>query len=579
MRLPDRLRRLRADGNEEAPSNEATMRRAEGIARAVKAARTVKPTPDFTEEDPDLKLRTLFGRMIESGDTGADIMDGLMPHLPRLLPRSLREELEAQGPDNVQKYITEAYGAAISSYTAPYKVATRFQFDSPYQGRAPYHPIYEDPLCEWEYPTRCYILEQCQAAYKRNVDAKLGVRLIAAFAIGEGFQLVTYNELVAELLNRFIDHPENNFKRIERQAARSLLVNGEYILRWYMTGAGVPVVVPKRPWELAGIMTEMGHYAKPLSYEFYSSIDDGMTSRRRYRYMHEPAVPAELITYVAINNEGTEQRGRPELYPILPWFGARKGWLENRARINYWLACLVWLVRVDAISPAHLAAVAARWGQGPPPGSVSIEHINTEVEALQASPAAMNAVDDGRQLLLQIAKGFGLPEFMMADGYNANMATATAQMLPALEVFAEYQRVMRDELVKPVLRKVVELAVDDGMLPYELPKMNSLGEATGEMVLATEAFEVSYRPVVEPDLKALTEALAAQVSASFISKRMAREQLGVDVDKAEKEIEEEKEQAIKDARAGFGALPMLSPGAMPEDDEEDEEDEEEDDDE
>ena len=577
MRLLDRFRR---------PPKPDPMRRAEGIARAVKAGQEKLPPKEkpFAEEDPAAKLHTLFGAMIQAGEDPATIRDGLNPHLPALIPRSLREELEAKG--KLTDYINEAYGYSISQYSAPHNVATRFQFDSPYKHDAPYYPIYEDPLCEWEYPTRCYILEQCQAAYKRNPDAKLGIRLIAAFAVGQGFQLVTKNEVIEELLSEFMDHPRNMIRKRERQAARSLLVNGEYILRWYlMEGGGTPIVVPKRPWELGGIISEMGHYDKPEAYEFYSRLDTGQGSAREYRYIHEPAVPAELITYAAINHEGTEQRGRPELYPILPWLGARSSWLENRARINYWLSCLVWLVRVDALSPAHLAAVAARWGKGPPPGSVSIEHINTEVEALQADPNAMSAVDDGRQLLLQIAKGFGLPEFMMADGYNANMATASAQMMPALKLFEEYQRIMLEEIWRPVLRKVIDMALDDGLIPATLPEKNSEGEPTGTALDACDCFEIEYEPVVEQDIKTLTEALSAQVTADFISKRSARMELGRDPDLEEKQIADEKEQAMKDARAGMGELPMFTPGAMPPefgggaDDEEDEEDEEDDDDE
>ena len=386
--------------------------------------------------------------IMTAGADRTEIEDGLAGNvLPILLPGSTRRELAAQG--KLQEVVSEAYGMALRRSFAPYATATNFQFDNPYKRDAPVFPIYEDPLCEWEFHTRCYILEQCQAAYHRNPDAK-AVDWIALFAMNGGFDLTTHHPDVEALLQEFIQHEENDLERHQHTLAKDLLLYGELIFRWYSMADGgdpgerlpVPVIVNKAPWTLQGIKAVVGHRRRYEEFEFVTHDDDGYSSRRRYRHQHE-WVPAADISYFAINAHSHEQRGRSELYSILPWLKARKDWLENRARIHYWLSAITYLVRVNSTSQRILANVLARWSRPPNPGSVAIEHKETEVDVLQSDPKAMDAADDGRQLTLQLAKGLHIPEYFMSDGENANLATATVQQLPALHRFQEHQDVMK----------------------------------------------------------------------------------------------------------------------------------------
>ena len=489
----------------------------------------------FQRRNAARRIAEIGGMIADAGDNPAEVFDGVRYALPALLPRQVEKELRES--NKLDDFIKEAYYQSTGRSHDRYRSADD-------------ELVYESPLHEWNYTTRYHIAEQIHSAYSRNPDAR-AVQHIANFAVGDGFHLITYHPLVEDFLEAFIEHPDNRIREYERQAATDLLVDGELVIRWYYDEADVPVIVPKPPWTLQGIETEMGRYRVYRAFYFVIQEDTGDSPTREFKTEHE-FVPADDITFVAINNHAYELRGRSEIFPVLPWLKLRKEWLESRARISYWLSAILWRVSVETTNPQQMAAVVSRWSKPPKPGSVAIEHKNVTVEPLTASPNAMGAAEDGRQLLLQIAKGFHLPEYFMSDGHNVNLASATRQQLPMLMKVENHQRTLVNELWKPVFTKAIQREVDAGRLPIEIDKHGEDGEPLGEMIPTIEAFDVEYQPIIEVNIKDLTEALEKQVANEFISTRMARTQLGHSPDQVEKEIQEEKEKMRDEDAQGMG---------------------------
>ena len=492
------------------------------------------------------------GKVLSAGDDPSTVFDGVQYALPMLVPYSLRKQMEANG--ELDTFIRESYARA-----------TNFQFDNPYKKDLPFNPVTEDPLAEWDWSTRRYILENCHGAYNRNPDAKVAINHIANFAIGKGFNLVTYHPEVEAVLKDFMHHPDNRIREYERQVAKDLLIDGEIVARYVVDeDTGNVLLVPYRPVELQHIRTALGNYRQIEEFHFNFHWDEGDYPGGRVE-SKIVEIPADEILFVAINNRAYELRGRPELYPALPWLKARKDWLENRARINYWLSVILWRVTVSTNNPSVIASVASRWATPPKPGSVSVEHDAVNVQPMNASPNAGEARDDGRQLLMNIAKAFGLPEYMLGDGENANLASASRQQLPAIVKFEDYQRTLIMELWKPMFKKVLSIAIDRGELPIMVQKHNGAGNPIeGEMIPTMEAFDVQYKDIMQEDILKLTQALEKQMQNEFISVRSARGLLGNDPDLIEKEIEEEKEQAMRDIAQGrMMRPPEMRPEALP----------------
>ena len=370
-------------------------------------------------------------------------------------------------------------------------------------------------------------------------------------------------------------------------------------------------VIPQRPWELYWIKTAMGNFRRPLSYRFqrYSTQGDDPTSQVENKFED---VPANEILHVAINHHGYELRGRPDLYRILPWLRADTEFLQNRARQNYWRGALLWLVRVLNGSTSQVAAVAARWSRPPTAGSVAVESGNVEVEPLVNPSGAGDAAEDGRQIKLRNIIGMRMAEYMFADGHNANLASATAQQLPALTRFEAYQTIMIERVWYPLFKLALQTAIDAGVLPQEVEEQTSDGQPvtdqqspelkpqkpdpktgmpkplamqpdkmmpppptdpmTGEpmpagtpappkMIDTLCAFDVTYGDIDYNDIQELANALNIAVTNEWVSNETASVKMGFDYAIEQKKIQSEKLKTQADIASGLTPPPpeMIPP--------------------
>src|SRR3990167_440502 len=354
-------------------------------------------------------------------DAPGGIDDGVDYSQPAIVPAWLRREMTVNSSlhESVLKALRE--DSAASKY--------RSQFGEPYAQNAPIHPVTEDPLLEWDTQTRELVLTNCHAAYARNPLAYAIVTFTTLFVVGDGFNVDCKNKQVEKVIQDFIDHPDNAIREYERQAVTDLQVDGELLLR--LAGEnGETICAPQRPWELQGITTELGFFRRIKSFDFQRHVKEGDAPTGRTETIPEQ-VPADEMLFVAINRHAYELRGRPDLYRLLPWLRADTEWLSDRARQSKWRNALLWV------------------------GDVA---------------------NDGRAIRLMNIIGALLPEYFFGDGKQANLATATKQELPALTKFEAYQQIMLKQLWTPLLKRVVQNAVEAGLLSEELDVEDADGE-------------------------------------------------------------------------------------------------------
>ena len=487
---------------------------------------------------------TTHGALVSPDMRESRIHDGVDYSLPIMLPQHLDEALHKAGGTVRADYLSEAMRDTF-----------RFQFDAPYRGASdlPIEPTNEDPLREWNYATRRMVLSNCHAAYQRNPLANTAIQYTADFVIGPGFNLTTRNKKIEKFLKMFIENPDNAIREYERQAVIDLQVDGELMLRFFQQTGDV-VAVPLRPWECQYIKTELGFFRRIEEYQFqiYKTEGDAFIATQETRI---EKIPADEILHVAINRHSYELRGRPELYRVLPWLRADKEFLENRARQNHWRNALLWLVKVANATPAMMAGVVARWSKPPTPGSVAVETDNVDLKSVSPGVGAADAMEDGRQIKLRNIMGLRLPEYMFGDGYNVNLASATAQQLPAMTKFSGFQTVMLEQLWIPLFRRVLTVAVSEDLLPEYIEEQDAEGDIVylepdeienydddecpmgkpdaqgrrAKMCKTVDAFEVSYAPVGDDgNLLQMTQALALQKTQGWIDDMSAQEKLDLD---------------------------------------------------
>lgn len=507
------------------------------------------PLP-FETHEPQIPSDEMFQTFVSQAQNIGDISDGLDYAMPTVLSQTMREHLEAQG--QLETYLKES---AAQSF--------RFQFDTPQRGASdmPIAPTTEDPLREWDYSTRRMVLEQCNSVYHRNPLANTAVQYTADFVIGDGFNLQCKNYEVEEFLQEFIEHADNCIREYERQALIDLQKDGELFLRIFEEQGRV-AAVPLRAWECEGIKTEKGFFRRKEFYRFQFHQSEGDVAGNQQSTEQED-VDADEIIHVAINRSAYELRGRPDLYRILAWLRADREFLENRARQNHWRNALLWLVQVAAGgNPNALAQVSAKFRKPPEPGTVVTVTDKVNVTPLSNPVGAGDAAEDGRQIKLRNIMGMRLPEYFFADGYNANLATAKSQQLPAITKFSAYQRIMIEQLWKPLFKRVLQVAVDAGLLPEEVEECDAEGdvvldEETGapKMCLTVECFDVSYSPVFEGTLAEVVNAVLQAKDGGILNLDRAIEIIGENPVIVRKNMEKDMEQELADMAQGRRPIP------------------------
>lgn len=461
------------------------------------------------------------------------VADGASYAQPIPVPRRIRE----LAPEQQQAWLMESARQSLW-----------FQFDTKQRTSAdnPVNMPNEDPLEEWDSTTRQAVLENCHIAYDRNPIAKAGVDYTTSFVVGTGMAITYQNDQVREVLEAFIESDDNPVRELEKTLCADLQIDGELFLRFFEK-SGVVTMVPLRPWECVDIETDPGFTRRVKHYVF--KIDG-----------KDEKIPADEILHVTINRRSYHQRGKPELYVILPWLRAFKEWLEDRARQNYWRGALVWHVSVDSNSPAAIANVAARYAKPITPGSVSVESSKVSVEPLTNTVGAGDVSQDGRQIKLMNAVGLRLPEYFLADGENATLASTSNQELPALTKFEDFQQIMVDRVWVKVFKRVVQAAIDANTLPDTVEVEDSLGNSTGEQVDTLDAFAAAYAPLKQDDPKTIAEALMMYHGADVLSTQTVTEEAGYDFEIEQERINEERETEMEAMTQGLVPMP---PGMVP----------------
>jgi hypothetical protein len=507
-----------------------------------------------------------FGQSVQPSYEPWRIQDGNTYAQPAVIPQHIAEMRNSDNPaerDAFNKYITEAL--------EPF----RTQFATPYAQGAPFSELGFTtvllPLMEWSWSARRYVLEQCHLAWERNPLAKGAVRYNRLFSVQNGHAMTYHNDKVEDILEAFRSDPRNNVKELDKMAVETLNIDGEIFIRFFVGGgenggeSGEVVITPLRPWYIQWIKANPQNFRDIESYRYSGTVSDGSGLNTE---TYNEDIPADQIHHVAVNRLIYEQRGRPELFSILPYLQGHKRWLEDRARQNAFRGA-VYDVSLKNATPGQVAARAAAYKKPMMAGTVNIHNDNETFQVLEQLVGASDAAEDGRQIKLQAAVGMNLPEYMLADGSNANLASATAQQLPAIKSFAEWKDIMIDQFWKPIFNRVIDENIAAGLLPEQVPMTRSDGkpvidEETGEpeFIDVHDAYEVSYSSDENIDQLNAVQAILAAVNAGLMSEQTATGEMpwGLEYDIEQERIGVENQKSMNDMLSGKTPIP---PGINP----------------
>ena len=226
---------------------------------------------------------------------------------------------------------------------------------------------------------------------------------------------------------------------------------------------------PRTGCPSAGIETAPDNVERPVAY--FIVADDAAVSGRRVAVER---VEADRVLHTKIGVDGNVKRGVSIFLPVLDALKRFQGWLDVEL-VHRKLASSIVLVRKHHQNdPGGISAFADSVATGPAgpraerrqriePGTI-LDVQGYDLELLAPNTHFDDAAVLGRMILLSVAAGTGLPEFMLsADASNANYASTLVAEGPAVRHFAAWQAFFAGQWRK-LFRMLMGEAVRLGLL-------------------------------------------------------------------------------------------------------------------
>ena len=212
-----------------------------------------------------------------------------------------------------------------------------------------------------------------------------------------------------------------------------------------------------------GILTDPGDVESPREFLRIDPLDGGLAER----------IPAGDILHTRVGVDSNQKRGVTVLAPILGTLDCYEKWIDTELHARKLQASIVLWRKVQG-SPQQVQAAADPSGGASSggsrterfkPGSILTTNQATEIKFLQPDTNFGDAVPLGRLLLLSVAAGVGLPEFMLtSDASNANYASTMVAEGPAVKLFQSEQLFFAQEFTR-LWSWVMRVAMEQGLLP------------------------------------------------------------------------------------------------------------------
>jgi capsid protein len=313
-----------------------------------------------------------------------------------------------------------------------------------------------------------------------NPHARNILRLLEVYVAGPGLSLAHQPTSAAQsgdsesivrtadqLWARFLEANDRHYSA--REHSRRAWRDGECFIRKFETPAWPPAVRFIDPETIGdsalhpgsqGILTRTDDVETPVAY--VRVLEDGRVAER---------IDADEMLHTRVGVDSNQKRGVTIFSPVLDTLTCFDKWVDTELTARKLQSSIVLWRKVQG-SPQQVAGLAdsATGGSGREairPGTILTTNQSTEIQFLQPNTNFGDAVPLGRMLLLNIAAGAGLPEFMLtSDASNANFASTMVAEGPAVKLFQSEQQFFAGEFNR-LWRWIMSDAVATGLLPAD----------------------------------------------------------------------------------------------------------------
>jgi len=374
--------------------------------------------------------------------------------------------------------------------------------------------------------------------YYQNPIARQIIRIYVSYTFGKDVQFRSIEEdeeKNKELMSLWKKWREENFSSAKlKEMGIRCFRDGESFIRIFKKGeAGEfklrfisPENISNPSGQISwGIETDPNDVETPL---FYYYVLNGVLKEK---------IPADEIIHIKINVDSDVKRGRSVLEPIMKWNKKYEQWLDDRIILNKIRNSVALIKHIGQTSAVSTIVDNQKTNSGGitgkqdmfKPGSVFTATDNVKYEMLAPNVEARDTAVDGRNILLYIAAGVGLAEFIMTmDASNANYSSTMIAQNPTIMMFTDYREFFSTYL-KKIFKTFVTNLIEDGLIDEDI---------------STDC-EITYPTIIIEDVLKEVQALEVLMNNGAVSRQTACEKAGYVWNDEQARIENEDSKLLK----------------------------------
>ena len=260
------------------------------------------------------------------------------------------------------------------------------------------------------------------------------------------------------------------------------------------------------------------------------------------------------MVHLKFNAASNDVFGTSDLVRIREWLGAYQDFLRDGVLINklYRSPCFDITVRDGDQSDVRRAI---RRYENWTIGSNPVHNDSEEWKILEFRGANVSQEDSRRALLLIVAAGSNLPEYMIADGSNSNLASCRAQQLPAIRKFEA-----RQEAFRWFWRRIFEFVLDVADEVGQIAGLDPERDFEGDPIWLVDA---KFPPISTETDREIVEANRIAIEDGYLSIQTASARTGLDWEQEMDLKRQEQDQAPSDEQPSEESPDERNPEAAP----------------
>ena len=405
--------------------------------------------------------------------------------------------------------------------------------------------------------------EQSRKFARWNPHARGVLRSLSKFVIGRGVTFApkfSGDKIDKKLVEQYVNYWDawvkiEKFRRKQKESVRRLTRDGEFFLRSFED-------------VLHGYLKirflEPDRIKNPSGYNEKSGLLDGKqvrgnltygieTSRKDienvFFYYYETSgdpgyirIPAKQVIHKKLFADSNRKRGFPFLETMLYDCKTYRDWLKDRVVLNKIRTAIALVREIDPTmgtksqvqgirdqERAQTSGIKSSKMQLPEPGTM-ITARGVNYKFLTPDLDAKDSAEDGRHILLSIAAGSGLAEYMVTgDASNANYSSSMVAESPAVKEFEDIQDELQDCFIE----------IYDNVIAFGRKHSKDLPS-----VGPTPECDLTFPVLINRDVKREADAFGLYDSQRIMSKKTIRGKLGLNNEIENENLKTEKSDEL-----------------------------------